>query len=151
MADRCLPAATRLDGASRPRCSRELATWAVLAEQTWPKDAVGQITALRQIAGESPINVDAAVKRFSGAKRDLIERHVETLAILGEVQRLDDGRYSAFAMVTSQRAAPCHGGKQSGRPIRAPALSFDACPTYLLGRDGAQRGGELPAFLLDRL
>lgn len=100
MADRGLPAATRLDGASRPRCSRELATWAVLAEQPWPKDAVGQITALRQIAGESPINVDAAVKRFSGAKRDLIERHLESLAILGEVQRLDDGRYAAFAMVT---------------------------------------------------
>lgn len=68
--------------------------------QPWPKDAVGQITALRQIASESPITVDAALGRFTGAKRDLIERHLETLAILGEVQRLEDGRYAAFAMVT---------------------------------------------------
>lgn len=72
----------------------------VQAAIAWPKDAVGQITALRQIASESPINVESAFKRFTGAKRDLIERHLETLAILGEVQRLEDGRYAAFAMVT---------------------------------------------------
>lgn len=66
----------------------------------WPSNAVGQITALRQVASESPISVDAALKLFTGAKRDLIERHLETLAILGEVQRLEDGRYAAFAMVT---------------------------------------------------
>lgn len=61
---------------------------------------MGQITAIRQIASEAPITADEAVKRFSGAKRDLVERHLETLAILGEVQHLKDGRYAAFAMVS---------------------------------------------------
>ncbi|HNV75967.1 MAG TPA: hypothetical protein PKH96_14910, partial [Gemmatimonadaceae bacterium] len=72
----------------------------VVTPAPWPKDAVGQITVLRQIASEAPITVEAALKRFTGAKRELVERHLETLAILGEVQRLEDGRYAAFAMVS---------------------------------------------------
>lgn len=65
----------------------------------WPTDAIGQIAALRGLATESPVSIDAAMGRFVGAKRDLVERHLETLAILGEVQRMEDGRYVAFTMV----------------------------------------------------
>lgn len=32
---------------------------------------------------------------FSGARRDLIERHLDTLALMGEVARDADGRYEA--------------------------------------------------------
>lgn len=65
----------------------------------WPPDAVGQITALRGFATEAPVSIERAMERFVGAKRELVERHLETLAILGEVQRLEDGRYVAFSMV----------------------------------------------------
>lgn len=59
----------------------------------WPTDAVGQITALRQLAATSPVSVDDAVKQFSGAPRAIVARHLETLAILGEVHELGDGRF----------------------------------------------------------
>ena len=66
---------------------------AAAAPVPWPADAVGQLTALQQLANAAPISVEEAVKRFTGAKRDIVERHLETLALLGELQRGDDGRY----------------------------------------------------------
>lgn len=66
----------------------------------WPSDAVGQITALRALATASPISVGEAVKRFMGARRDLVARHLETLAILGEVRGTGEGRYMAAGDVT---------------------------------------------------
>jgi hypothetical protein len=59
----------------------------------WPADAVGQLTALQQMANAAPISVDDAVKRFTGAKRDIVERHLETLKLLGELRLAEDGRY----------------------------------------------------------
>ncbi|HEY0971318.1 MAG TPA: DNA methyltransferase [Gemmatimonadales bacterium] len=59
----------------------------------WPANAVGQIAALRELAATAPVSVDEAVRRFSGARRDLVARHLETLAILGEVAAVGDGRY----------------------------------------------------------
>jgi len=59
----------------------------------WPPDAVGQLTALQQLANAAPISVDEATKRFTGAKRDIVERHLETLRLLGELRLADDGRY----------------------------------------------------------
>jgi hypothetical protein len=38
--------------------------------------------------------VDEAASHFAGARRDLVVRHLETLAILGEVNRVGDS-YSA--------------------------------------------------------
>lgn len=35
--------------------------------------------------------------RFRGARRDLVARHLETLAILGEVRVTDAGRYAGAA------------------------------------------------------
>jgi hypothetical protein len=66
---------------------------AVAAPAPWPADAVGQLTALQQMANAAPISVDDAVKRFTGAKKEIVERHLETLALLGELQKGDDGRY----------------------------------------------------------
>ena len=62
--------------------------------------AVGQITALRQLAASAPITVEEAVARFAGAPKAIVARHLETLAILGEVRPLDSGRYAA-ALVTA--------------------------------------------------
>lgn len=39
------------------------------------------------------ISVDDAMAHFRGAKRDLVERHLDTLAIMGEVVRPEAGRY----------------------------------------------------------
>jgi hypothetical protein len=61
----------------------------------WPTDAVGQITALRQIAAASPVSVDEATSRFAGAPKAIVARHLETLAILGELRAIEGGRYSA--------------------------------------------------------
>lgn len=60
----------------------------------WPSDAVGQITALRALLTEDTLSVAEATRRFRGARADLVARHVETLAILGEVREVSDGRYA---------------------------------------------------------
>lgn len=67
------------------------------ASQTgpWPSDAVGQITVLRQLAAAAPISVDEVTARLAGAPRAIVARHLETLAILGEVRPLAGGRYAA--------------------------------------------------------
>lgn len=64
----------------------------------WPGDAVGQISTLRALANAGPITVDQAAQRFDGARRDIVARHLETLAILGELLALEDGRYAARAV-----------------------------------------------------
>lgn len=63
----------------------------------WPADAIGQITVLRTLTALAPLTVDEAVARLAGAKRDLVHRHLETLALLGEVHALDDGRFALVA------------------------------------------------------
>jgi DNA-binding IclR family transcriptional regulator len=39
--------------------------------------------------------VDAAVALFSGAPKAIVARHLETLAILGELHQTSDGRYAS--------------------------------------------------------
>lgn len=63
----------------------------------WPTDAIGQITALRALVLAKPISVDEATSRFTNARRDLVARHLETLAILGEVLALGGDQYAAAA------------------------------------------------------
>lgn len=61
----------------------------------WPADAVGQITALRHLVLAGPITADEATTRFINARSEIVERHLETLAILGEVLVLDGKQYAA--------------------------------------------------------
>lgn len=49
---------------------------------------------VRQVVTREPLSVDEALQRFQGGRRDLVQRHLETLALLGEVQQAPDGRYS---------------------------------------------------------
>ena len=72
---------------------RRVFTLAPVAPAAWPPNAVGQIAALRELAATAPISVEEAVRRFAGAKRDIVARHLETLAILGEVAPVAAGRY----------------------------------------------------------
>ena len=63
----------------------------------WPADAVGQITALRDLVATAALSVEEAAQRFTGARRELVTRHLETLALLGEVVRDETGRYRLAA------------------------------------------------------
>ena len=63
----------------------------------WPAEAVEQIGALKRLASAGTLSVDDAMARFNGAKREIVARHLETLAILGEVRVLADGMYGAAA------------------------------------------------------
>ncbi len=59
----------------------------------WPTDAIGQITALRAMTAAAPVNTEEAARQFSGARRDIVTRHLDTLALIGEVVVDESGRY----------------------------------------------------------
>ena len=61
----------------------------------WPTDAIGQITALSALAAIRAIGVEEVMSHFLGARRDLATRHLETLAILGELHLVGEGLYAA--------------------------------------------------------
>lgn len=61
----------------------------------WPESTVDQIAALKasvEYASGSPGEIRA---RFNAASRTLVERHLETLEIVGELRKGRDGRYRA--------------------------------------------------------
>ena len=51
----------------------------------WPKTAVEQLAALAALVSRGSATVDTATAAFNGAHRNLVARHLETLAMLGEV------------------------------------------------------------------
>ena len=65
----------------------------------WPGDAVGQITVLRSMAALTPLSIEDAVRRLTGAKKEIVYRHLETLSMLGELRDLGGGRYAVAASV----------------------------------------------------
>jgi hypothetical protein len=65
----------------------------------WPADAIGQITALRALASAGAITVEEACARFRGGRKDIVARHLETLAILGELHEIGEGHYTAASPV----------------------------------------------------
>jgi hypothetical protein len=67
------------------------------AQMEWPAEAVEQIGAIKRLASSRAVTVDDAVQQFTGAKRDIVARHLETLAILGELRESgsDTVRYHA--------------------------------------------------------
>jgi hypothetical protein len=70
---------------------------AVSTPSPWPPDAIGQITVLRTMAAMAPVSIEEAMQRLVGAKRDIVGRHLETLAMLGEVRDVGSGRYAVAA------------------------------------------------------
>ncbi|HEX7049857.1 MAG TPA: hypothetical protein VF188_06550 [Longimicrobiales bacterium] len=65
--------------------------------------------ALLDGVADTPVSVEEAAAAFRGARRELIERHLETLEIMGEVARDGDGRFHAGAAGSRSRAAPSVG------------------------------------------
>jgi hypothetical protein len=77
-----------------PDASVECATAAGDTVQ-WPETASEQIAAVKAAVVEAPGTAEEIARRFKGARRPLVERHLETLKILAEVRRTSDGRYHA--------------------------------------------------------
>ncbi len=64
------------------------------APPQWPEDdAVGQISAIKANLSEAPGTIADISDRFQGAQQNLVEHHLETLVLLGEARKTDDGRY----------------------------------------------------------
>ncbi|HEX6938417.1 MAG TPA: hypothetical protein VF158_03330, partial [Longimicrobiales bacterium] len=72
------------------------------AARAWPATTVEQIAALLDLVAGAPATVEEATSAFRGARRDLVERHLETLAIMGEVQRDEAGRFRASGAVRAR-------------------------------------------------
>ena len=73
---------------------------AVPAElRAWPSSAVEQLTAIGALVSSRAVSADEAAASFTGARRDLVVRHLETLALMGEIIRDADGRYQAARKV----------------------------------------------------
>ena len=70
--------------------------------RTWPASAIEQMFALQQLIARAPLSIEDALVRFKGAKRDLVQRHLETLALMGEMWVDDGGRYHASAGVAPE-------------------------------------------------
>ena len=68
---------------------------ATSAESTpWPQTVVEQISAITALIAQRPRSSAEVVKTFVGAKVPLVARHLETLALMGEIQLGEDERYS---------------------------------------------------------
>lgn len=63
--------------------------------RSWPKSAVEQLSAITALVAQRAVTVDAATASFTGAKRELVLRHLETLALMGEVIVGADDSYAA--------------------------------------------------------
>ncbi len=71
---------TKTDGAATER-------------QPWPATVIEQIAVLQQVLPASGLTAAEAAAAFAGARVEHVERHLETLAMMGELQRAEDGRY----------------------------------------------------------
>jgi hypothetical protein len=66
----------------------------------WPASAVEQLAAISAVLGGRSLTAADVIAAFDGAKRDLVTRHLDTLALMGEVTIDDGGRYA-----TARKAA----------------------------------------------
>lgn len=65
----------------------------------WPSSAVEQLATIGALLSQRSLTVDDATSNFTGARRDLVARHLETLALMGEAAYDADGRYQATRKV----------------------------------------------------
>lgn len=61
----------------------------------WPAGTVDQIAALKAAVFERPGTPEEIAERFEDAPKRLVERHLETLEIVGELRQDDMTRYQA--------------------------------------------------------
>lgn len=64
----------------------------------WPRDVIEQIQAVRGILDQGAATIDDVARAFAGARKDLVQRHLETLALMGELARNDAGQYAQVVL-----------------------------------------------------
>lgn len=64
-------------------------------KRAWPAGAIEQIGAVKTAVATAPVTPAEVASAFAGAPRPLIIRHLETLAMVGEVRKMPHGRYMA--------------------------------------------------------
>lgn len=67
----------------------------VADKQPWPAGAIDQIGAAKAAVSTATATPAEVAATFTGAPVPLVARHLETLAMVGEVRVLPDGRYEA--------------------------------------------------------
>lgn len=71
----------------------------------WPENAIEQLTALRAVMGDDPGEVEVIAGRFRGARRGDVEKHLETLEVLGVVGRGGNGQWKVQSAGTGMGTA----------------------------------------------
>jgi hypothetical protein len=59
----------------------------------WPSSTIEQIGSLQVLLANGACSVQEAARHFTGARRDIVARHLETLALMGEARLGPDGAY----------------------------------------------------------
>ena len=63
----------------------------------WPTDVISQIVSIKRLLAEEALSAKELAARFTGAKADIVRRHLEILLVMGEVRENPDGRYQGAA------------------------------------------------------
>lgn len=71
----------------------------------WPEDVIAQLAAVRDAATARAVTPEELAAAFRGARRDVVARHLETLAVLGELTLREDGRYERVAELVAAGGA----------------------------------------------
>ncbi len=66
-----------------------------VAMRAWPASTPGQFVALRAAMGAAPSDAAALARRFEGVSARRVRPMLETLAALGQIRRVGEGRYAA--------------------------------------------------------
>lgn len=67
----------------------------VVNAKPWPADAISQLGAIKAYVSTAPATPTEVRVAFAGAPATLVARYLDTLAMVGEVRTLADGRYQA--------------------------------------------------------
>jgi hypothetical protein len=78
---------------------------AAAAPAAWPRTAIEQLGAVKGLFATRVLGTSDVIAAFAGADPKLVARHLETLALMGELIRTADGRYSLAAGQSAASAA----------------------------------------------
>ena len=73
------------------RCGKESQATRISA------DVISQIGAIKRLLAHEALTTDDIAARYTGAKAEIIRRHLDILQVMGEVQQNPDGRYQGAA------------------------------------------------------
>jgi len=80
---------------------------AAIVRPSWPSTAVAQLQGLTGLLAAEALTQEEVIQRFEGVKASVVQRHLDTLVLLGELS-VADGRY--FAPTGGASAADAGAG-----------------------------------------